>query len=152
MARDDLAQHARQLATAFGVQLLEVLPDRRASVAQRLTLRQGSLYREARFAVVAPIVDEATYAIALHEIGHLAAPTGMLPPDQLTPGLKLEQEHAAWSWARHYALIWTASMEEAEQFGLQTHYTVDHTLRMERVRDVLDRPQALRVWLKKIGG
>lgn len=51
--------------------------------------------------------------MALHELGHLAAPTGAL---RVTVGgdaanLQRDEEDAAWTWARHYALVWTPVMD-----------------------------------------
>jgi hypothetical protein len=54
-----------------------------------------------------PIKSEATYAVALHEIGHLRQGLG----DDV-----LLDERRAWDWARDNALIWTPTMErEAER-------------------------------------
>lgn len=111
---DDLRVHAHALAKAFNVTLLE-----------------GSEFThtpEAAFAVpiyrtvvVAPIRDESTYAIALHEIGHLVAPCGELRGNA---NLMRLAEDAAWEWARHYALDWTPFMEKVATWARSSYDTL----------------------------
>jgi len=111
----DLQRHAYQLAAAFGVQLLEardLAPDEALAIPGR------------RLAVVAPIVDETTYAVALHELGHLIAPLGSLTK---TPGnrhnLTRDEEDAAWTWARRHALLWTDAMDTVARWAEGTYAT-----------------------------
>jgi hypothetical protein len=110
-----LQQHARELARAFGVRLLET-PD----------IKPDDAFARAdlRVAVCVPIIDETTYAVALHEIGHLVSPTGALRAAGV-PGaaanLKRDEEDAAWQWARHYALIWTPLMDSVARWAESTY-------------------------------
>ncbi len=105
----ELAQHARQLAQAFGVLLVE----------SQDILTEHSAVVNGKLVVTGIIKDELTYAVALHEIGHCVAPLGAIqrnvPP---TAAQALEQEYEAWRWAEHYALDWSPTMQHAKQFGL----------------------------------
>lgn len=83
----------------------------------------------------APVTDETTYAVALHELGHLLAPLGRvdLIEGSLTyrttgrPGtlrdvrLSIEAERAAWEWAHDFALEWTEVMTYVETFAMATY-------------------------------
>jgi hypothetical protein len=61
-----------------------------------------------------PIVSEAAYATALHEIGHIRL--GCHPGDDV-----LVDERSAWQWARANALIWTPTMEREAERSLGTY-------------------------------
>jgi len=117
----DLADHARGLAEAFKLRLIES-PQLRPDEAVALS--------HIGVALVAPIIDETTYAVALHELGHLASPTGALraaiargtslsPEDRAR--LMRDEEDAAWTWARHYALTWTALMDSLANWAEGTY-------------------------------
>ncbi len=110
-----LRQHARDLAAAFAVRLVET-PDIKPDDARALP--------HLRLALCAPVIDETTYAVALHEIGHLAAPSGVLRAAGATGdegNLKRDEEAAAWAWARHYALIWTPLMDSVARWAENTY-------------------------------
>lgn len=109
-----LQVHARELASAFDVRLIEssLLQPEEALGITRL-----------RVALVSTIVDRTTYAVALHEIGHLASPTGIVR--HVCSGdrwnlLRIEED-AAWAWARHYALLWTPDMEAVARWAEGTY-------------------------------
>lgn len=109
-----LRKHAHDLATGFGVTLIEV-DDPRMQHEQAVALP------DMRLAVCTPIIDETTYAIALHELGHVANPAGHVRDARTADsiGLTVFEEEAAWAWARHYAMEWTAVMEQCvEQWAL----------------------------------
>jgi hypothetical protein len=53
---------------------------------------------------VAPIRSTLSYAVALHEIGHIVGRY------QDSPNV-LTRERWAWKWARAHAIIWTKAME-----------------------------------------
>jgi hypothetical protein len=97
-----LQEHARQLAKAFDVRLIEsdqLKPDEAMAVPFK------------RIVLAAPVMEETTYAVVLHEIGHLAAAAGVLIGEARTLTIRRIEEDAAWNWARHYALEWTPLME-----------------------------------------
>jgi hypothetical protein len=110
----DLRTHAAALATAFEVRLIE---------DPRLQPHEAVAMPHLRVALCSTITDETTYAVALHEIGHLASPTGTLRMVVSgNPGnLQRSEEDSAWTWARHYALIWTAPMEAVATYAEGTY-------------------------------
>jgi hypothetical protein len=119
MKPEDLAPHARALAVAFEIRLIE---------DSGLKTEQGGAAAEQRVVIVAPIVDEATYAVALHEMGHLVAPLGFLKSARAAcqsrerlMAVKLAEEEAAWEWAEHYALEWTLTMQAVRDYGYGTY-------------------------------
>jgi hypothetical protein len=108
----ELRQHAYQLAAAFGVRLIET------------DIRPEDAFAAKGDAVCGQIVDETTYAIALHELGHVAAPTGSLRAAGVEgerTSLQRVEEDAAWTWARYYALVWSPAMEHLAQWAEGTY-------------------------------
>lgn len=92
-----------------------------------------------------PIVDEKTYAIALHELGHIATePAGY---DRTTPSmstllrfnigtapdfeLAIAMEVAAWDWAKSQARAWTPPMADVERRAMASYTSnVDRAVRV----------------------
>lgn len=111
-----LAQHAHALARAFDVRLLEA-----PNIAT--TPEHAMALVAVRTVVVAPIADDTTYAVALHELGHLIAPCGSLPrrAAQSVANLTRDEEAAAWEWAEHHALDWTPAMEHVKTLALASY-------------------------------
>lgn len=110
-----LQAHARSLADAFKMRLIE---------SSQLLPEEAMSLPHIRVALCAPIIDETTYAVALHELGHLASPTGALRAAGVVgdrANLMRDEEDAAWTWARHYALIWTAPMEAVATWAERTY-------------------------------
>lgn len=107
-----LQAHARELAAAFQIRLIE---------SDQLAPHEAFAVPHLRAIVAATIREETTYAVVLHEAGHLAAPSGVLPGMQRTSGVLCEEERAAWAWARHYALIWTDVMEHVATYAEGTY-------------------------------
>jgi hypothetical protein len=122
------AQHIIDLGKAFNVLVAVVHGlDRKKAGAGMMFGSRGI--------AIAPVVDDETYAIALHELGHLLSPMGMLQhemtPMALASGhqfvterdvkLQLEEEYAAWDWARHYALEWTPAMDACHHDGITSY-------------------------------
>jgi hypothetical protein len=111
---DVLQSHARDLAATFDVRLIEcaALQPHEAFANARL-----------RAVFVGTIVDETTYAVALHEVGHLVAPLGILRAivEGNAMNLSLDEEDAAWQWARHYALVWTPVMDAVATWAEGTY-------------------------------
>ena len=110
----DLQRHAREIAAAFNVRLVE---DARIRHEEALGIPH------LRVVLMGAIVDETTYAVALHEIGHLCSPTGVVR--HVISGNRadalLVEEDAAWTWARHYALEWTPAMEQLACWAVSTY-------------------------------
>jgi len=63
----------------------------------------GRAYPTERRITIGRVKGPASYAIALHEIGHL------LGPRQTSH--RLEKEVGAWEWAKAHALVWTDRMD-----------------------------------------
>ena len=63
----------------------------------------GRAWRRKRRINIRPVKTAVTYAIALHEIGHILGPR--------QNGVRLDKEVGAWEWAREHALEWTDQME-----------------------------------------
>ncbi len=92
----------------------------------RLELTQALAAPKDRVVVMVPIVDDVTYGIALHEMGHIVAPGGHStePVDrEAVPGMEqlLGQEDAAWRWAIETALVWSAEMEAMHIWARETY-------------------------------
>lgn len=112
-----LRAHAFALAHAFGVRLIE-----RDEHAPDDAFAVPAL----RLCVVAPIKDETQYAVALHELGHVLAPLGVIDDGELRDRagrwrIKLDEETAAWDWAQHYALTWTPVMQSVREMTFATY-------------------------------
>jgi hypothetical protein len=129
------AQHIRDLGRAFNVHIKvkrDLAPDD-AGAGDMMCALTGRILGVG--ILIAPVIDETTYAVALHELGHCLSPLGRLrnaagsrtwrTTGQLASlrdmRLQLEEERAAWAWARHYALEWTDLMTTIESFGLKTY-------------------------------
>ena len=77
--------------------------------------------------------DDTSYAVGLHELGHLVAPNGMLGAGVVQRDIRcetvlpmerydaLQGEMAAWAWAASVALEWTCGMEQVRQITLDTY-------------------------------
>lgn len=174
----ELASHARQIANAFDVVLMEVPEDifrPEDAVAFHVTakmiddllarttepdvqrlfhqLKRDILRgKQCSIVFVKPITDETLYAVAMHELGHCIAPNGNIQgPDR--PRLKVLMETVAWEWAEHHALDWTIAMQHVKAFALGTY--VEGQRREERAK-VLDEQQkeiradAVKRFLKKV--
>lgn len=73
--------------------------------------------------VARDIDDETAYAAVMHELGHALSAWGMLRTEKtkLNWNLILEEERAAWDWARHYALDWTTAMASVERCAMLSY-------------------------------
>lgn len=114
----NLRRHAYELAAAFDVTLIET----------DIAPESAAAHAGFRAVVIHPIIDETTYAVALHEIGHLVAPLGALRAmhdvrDNDEGNLKRIEEAAAWEWARHYALLWSDVMQHVATWAEGTYAT-----------------------------
>lgn len=130
---NELATHARELAAAFNVRLMEI-PGMPPEFA--LSINIGLKHKAV---LVAPMTDETGYAITLHELGHCCHPSGNLQEfalqdiETIIKKLKrgilpernmrvaLDEETAAWEWAEYYALDWTVAMEHVKAYSVSTY-------------------------------
>lgn len=78
------------------------------------------------------VTDDLTYAIALHELGHMIAPGGydkaLQDPKFVIDSQKtlvdvmyrkLAEEQAAWEWARAHAYDWSTMMQSVREMGMR---------------------------------
>ena len=129
---DRYASHVKELCRLFKVVLVPIDPRQPHQAAGGTVGLLGGLIKAI---FVAPVIDETTYAVALHELGHVLSPLGHVisiegSKHYLTTGqyhdlrdvrLLLMSEEAAWEWAHHYALEWTSVMTAVEQYSVR-HY------------------------------
>ena len=73
----------------------------------------GRAYRKSRRIKIRPVKTAITYAVALHEIGHILGPR--------QSGTRLDQEVGAWEWAEKHAIEWTAAMSAKRAKCLQSY-------------------------------
>lgn len=139
LSKQKLAQHINDLAAAFKVVLI-IDPTISVHQARNVSWHVPKVGVVKNEVYVPPITCELTYAAALHELGHAISPTGQLrgtldpTGKELDNGnLLLDEESAAWDWARHNALTWTKKMEESAQWAYSTH------VQAVRERDLLKR-------------
>lgn len=119
----DLRQHAHQLAQKHDIALME-----NERLPKHYALASESMLGE-RAIFMSKITEECTYAVALHEMGHIARrkkfEPGMnfLVASQSIHGMieLITEEKAAWAWAREHALVWTIGMDCVERFALQSY-------------------------------
>lgn len=131
----EMVAHVQSLARAFHILL--VLDNRLPREMAGAVPDCGKLFDEPRLRGVrgvfaSEITDETGYAIVLHELGHLIAANGVLPRalPEYAPSREerrryanfmFDEEHAAWDWAEHQALIWSAAMESVRRIGLSSY-------------------------------
>lgn len=75
--------------------------------------RGGSASKRGRFIRIRPIKSAITYAIALHEIGHILGPWQSQP--------RLYKEAGAWKWALEVAIVWTPPMQKTMIRSLRSY-------------------------------
>jgi hypothetical protein len=73
----------------------------------------GRAYRRQRRIKIRPVKTSITYAVALHEIGHILGPR--------QNGTRLDKEVGAWEWAQANAFEWTDSMTAKMQSCLRSY-------------------------------
>lgn len=119
-------QHVVDLARGFDVVIFWLDPNKPEGAAAGYV--KGT---QRKCVAIAPVRDETTYAVDLHELGHCLSPLGMLN-DQGSKQMRLTNqfstirdvrllmmsERAAWEWAHHYALDWTPAMTQVEHWSI----------------------------------
>lgn len=138
----ELARHVEDLSSALKIALLDVVPGQVPEAGVSFVL---SRYGGQSAVIIAPVVDEATYAIALHEMGHCLSPTGSVRGADTVKNynLILLEEESAWEWARRHALIWTVTMQHVELQAMENYRegqrrdTVEKIKRATRVNETL---------------
>jgi len=141
-----LAQHIRDLAAAFKIHLQEVPempPD--LGISGQLVSQRPFHERDSAI-IIAPVTDETTYAVALHEIGHCLHPLGRVHHIQGSTRFRrtgqystledvrllLLAERSAWEWARQHALEWTPVMDYVEQLSTDSYVKLGRRFGLRR--------------------
>lgn len=84
----------------------------RAKVIVRAHSSGGRACRKGSWIAIRPVKSDITYAVALHELGHvLGSQTGK----------RIDHEVQAWQWARAHALVWTDAMTQTESKCLASY-------------------------------
>ena len=82
-----------------------------------------SLMSERRI-LIPDVVDDPSYCVALHELGHVLEPTqrriNVVEAWIGTPNIH-HNEISAWRWAQEHALWWTPEMDAVMQYSLSTY-------------------------------
>jgi CRISPR/Cas system-associated endonuclease Cas3-HD len=87
--------------------------------------RGGRAYRRQRRIKIRPIKSAITYAVALHEIGHILGPR--------QNGTRLDKEVGAWEWAEANAIEWTDAMSAKRAACLRSYLKkVERSPRMRK--------------------
>lgn len=122
-------EHIRTLAKQLGA---IVVSDEQVEVEWSVALNRSM--------VVVPLLEtDVAYAAALHELGHCRGESFIDT---------VQEEQAAWLWARENAMEWTDAMERSSQAALAT-YTA--TLRTTVGTPTEAPKQSLGSFLDKIG-
>lgn len=100
-----MRQHIERLTSTHEI---NVIPIRGLHSAHAIRERDGGSDEIA----IAPVRSEISYAIALHEIGHIR---GRYQDSRRS----MTRERWAWQWARENALVWTARMERDARYSLK---------------------------------
>lgn len=143
------ARHVTELAVRYGV-LLRV--HRRRDGAKPHDAFAGLLSKKGsepvpfderlKLIYVPRVVDETTYAVSLHELGHHLHPLGYVdkregsrsmregggPSDLRDVRLMLIAERSAWEWARENALEWTELMNHNSLQAFETYCAMGRKL------------------------
>lgn len=99
MTAAQMAAHVAELADAAGVEV-------------RSHSSGGRAYRRKRSIMIRPVRSAVTYAVALHELGHVLGQNG---------GTRLDREVQAWTWARSNAATWDDRMENKRGASLRSY-------------------------------
>lgn len=130
MKIEDLAEHVRTIGYAFKIEVKErecSYEDSHATESFEVNPKTGkamfdrSLGRELH---VRYISSEFGYAVAMHELGHLLHPTGLVhvrDERNLNYALIMLEEESAYEWAHANSPIWTPEMQRAEELGMNTY-------------------------------
>lgn len=73
----------------------------------------GRAFRRNRLIKIRPVKSEITYAVAMHEIGHILGPR--------QSGTRIDKEVGAWEWAIKHAHRWTPPMSRKMRSCLQSY-------------------------------
>ena len=81
-------------------------------VVRGSAMHSSFAYVDDRLIEIKPVKSARTYAIALHEIGHIVCPQD---------SNDFKAEIIAWQWARQNAISWVATMEHTLRTAVDTY-------------------------------
>jgi|SRR5579862_3509443 len=129
VSMERLASHARAIAKENGVVLIE----------SELVDSTDAMTNFVRKTIVMPCIDNLkAYGTAMHELGHLLAPGGIHEDRKAKRGafsyrnyhealkagvleFMIDEENAAWKWAKAHSLIWNEEMQQDADRALETY-------------------------------
>jgi hypothetical protein len=126
----DLDAHVQQLCEAHGVE--------RRSGGRGLAYRRGPAGRRRPGIRIPPIKSQVTYAVALHELGHLLGPG--------RSGTRLEKEAAAWRWALANSIVPLSDHARRSAGSRLRSYVTWAELRQHRMRPPRIPPSGSPFW------
>jgi len=87
--------------------------------------RGGRAFKKRRHINIRSVKTSVTYAMALHEIGHIIG--------KRRSGRRIDSETGAWEWAKENALTWTQPMNKTMVRSLQSYiaWTRRHVIAKE---------------------
>jgi hypothetical protein len=106
----DTATQTAPAVAALAAHIAELCAAAQVTITWRTS--GGRAWRRTRRIAIAPIRSVITYAVALHEIGHILGPH---PPH------RLPREVAAWQWAEAHARPWTPAMAAKRDASLASY-------------------------------
>lgn len=134
---DELLAHVMSLARAFKVrvQFDPSMPVEDAGAGIMTNRATGERFLDRKVVFVREVTSHASYAVALHELGHCVHPNGQLMLTECSPQfratgrlatlrdvrLKIDEELAAWAWAKANALEWTLEMEQTKRISFASY-------------------------------
>lgn len=114
--QEQMAAHVELLAEQIGVTINTSSAGGRAVIQDRVI-------------EIRPVRSPITYAIALHELGHIA-----IGHRSMKIG-RLAEEGEAWAWARDNALVWTDTMDAKARKCVTSYFrSYDRPSRRNRTR------------------
>lgn len=117
MKKGEMAAHVARLCGDLGIAVVPHSSGGRAD-------------RRRRTIAIRPVRSARTYAVALHEIGHVVGPWQSRQ--------RLYAEAGAWFWAREHALEWSEQVSKTCARCLQSY--LDHA-RAKHARGVRNAPK-----------
>lgn len=123
----ELRDHVRELCRAFGIQIVEEPAFRYEDGVSFHTTPHADARR---LIIIRPVLDEVSYGIGMHELGHCRHPHGVAE----TEDLQLTTEQNAWEWAEYASLDWTPAMEHVKQICLKRYTEKDAERRLKRAK------------------
>lgn len=118
----ELQLHVLEISQRFQV-AIEWIPPRAVAQAVSLHILDPNKNEDIHAVFISPILDETTYAVAMHEFGHCLHPLGTTrtKDEKEYDRMQLLRERSAWEWAMHYALDWTPSMEHVRILAFKSY-------------------------------